>query len=159
MNDQSAGALSASDEVFVQNITVGANNNLREDMVTTQYVPYIDEPLRNSWLEITGSFTMGELSGYTDLDDLLDKTVKKATITFTGGEAATGTNYSLVIYLPALQIESPAGGNTVDGPEVQEPSYNFRAALASAVPTGFSDVDGIKVEVINTDSTNALTGA
>jgi hypothetical protein len=159
INDQSAGALSGSDEYYVSAITVNANNNLREQMVTTQNAPYIDEPLRNSWFTIGGSFTLGELSSYGDYQDLLDKTTKKMTITFTGGEAATGTNYSLVLYLPAVQIESPGGGLTVDGPEVLEPSFNFVAALASSVPTGFSDTDGLKAEVVNTDSTNALTGS
>jgi hypothetical protein len=160
MNDQSAGALSGSDEIFINNITLNANNNLRAASVTTRNAPYVDEPLRNSWFEVGGSFTLGELEDFDLVDDNLTKVVKKMSLTFTSNNLVGGagsTVWSLTFLLPSVQIEN--ANPNIGGPEVVEPVYNFQASLADSVPTGFSDVDAILCRVVNSDSTNALTGA
>jgi hypothetical protein len=160
VNDQDGSELDTADEYYVSSLTLSVTNNLRVDSVTTKNAPYIDEPERNGWMEVTGSFTLSLLDSSGDLDDNLDKTVKKATLTLTSDNAVTGgegsTFWSLQFLLPSMQIESVANSE-IGGPEIVAPTYNFQCSKAGSAPTGFSDVDAVRALVVNSDSNNALS--
>ncbi len=55
MNAQGAAALDyATDKIFVNSLSLTVGNNMRGDSVTTKNAPYVDEPLRNGELQVTG---------------------------------------------------------------------------------------------------------
>lgn len=152
MNDQSDGAVSASDAQYVSAMSLTVVNNMRGDSVTTRDAPYTDEPTRNGWLEISGTLTFAELDANTNITDHLAKTVKKIRFNFTG---ASEPDY-IEIALPSVQFESV--DYNIAGPELAPNTVGFRCSRALSAPTGMG-TPIIYMVVRNQQSTNALTGA
>lgn len=158
INDQSGGALGGGDEVYVSEISLTINQNLKVDRFTTQHAPLISEPKRNGFPEITGSITLDEIdatTAYALIADARAKTVKKMDWTFSGPLAAGSTNYSLLVNFAGLQFENP--DDAIDGPEIPDLVLPFRGSYASSAPTGMSFTDAVWFEIINQNSANPLT--
>ena len=121
---------------------------------------YIGEPRRDQLPAVFGSLT----APYYDSDTLVGwaraQTVLMAELRFTGPEiAATGYNYQLCFWLPALQLEAAEAGT--QGAADREQNLNFRASVSETAPAGFPSVGvpgPLYVELVSADEINPLTG-
>lgn len=121
---------------------------------------YIGEPRRDQLPEVRGALTLPYYESDTFIDWALSQEVLMAELRFTGAAiGATGYNFQLAFWLPALQLEAPEAGT--QGPVDREPSFNFRAVVTETDPAGFPTfaLSGpLYVELVNADSVNVLTG-
>lgn len=158
INDQSAGALASGDQIYISELSLSINNQLKLDRFTTQYAPLISEPKRNGFVLVEGSITLDEIDTTTALalmSDAQDKTVKKMDWVFTGGSASASYDYTMTFEFAGLQF-LPID-DAVDGPEIPDLTLPFRAVLASSNPTGFDHSDACRIKVLNTNGADPLT--
>lgn len=154
MKDQASAPLGAGDAIYLSGFTLTVTNNLRGDSVTTRAAPYVDEPTRNGWLEVSGTLTFAELDANTNMVDHLAKTVKMLRISFDGAAwADLAPRY--VFNMPSVQFESV--DNNIAGPELAPNTVGFRCSRALSIPTGQPSADIIYVTVGNMQSGNALS--
>ena len=156
INDRTGLALTDSDDrLEIAGIELALTKNLRTGSVTTRNAPYVDEPVRDGFFDVTGTITLAEMEDHVLFAEALDKTEKKAQVLLDGGLIGAETNYQLRLELANLQFDNPAAVNPA-GPGIITPNFPFTAALAPANPTGFSHSDAIRAFVTNSDSTAPL---
>jgi hypothetical protein len=156
INDASAGALTGggTDDVYVSSVSLDVNANLPTDDVTTQFAPLIDEPVRDGYAQVTGTLNFSKLTDTSRITEMLDKTKKKMTWTFTGPIADATNYYYIKFWFSNVQFTS--GTFNVPGPGRVPESINFKAQIAVATHTGFGNGDAMYVTVMNTQSTDPL---
>ena len=157
INDESGAALTDSNDRFeISGFTLTLTKNARINSVTTRNAPYVDEPIRNGFFDVSGSFQVAELEDATRINEVLNKTKKKAHILLDGPVANGATNFQLRFELASLQLDEAQNTNPT-APGLVTPNYTFLAARASANPTGFTHSDAVRAFITNTDDTAPLT--
>ena len=153
---ESADFTPVTDDLYVSSVSLNVNQNFPTDDVTTQYAPFIDEPIRDGFAEVTGTLNFSKLTDETQIALMLSKGRRKMKWTFTGPVAHSTQMYSLVLYFSNVQYES--GSYNAGGPQRVPQTLNFRAHLVpSGTPhTGFSYADALYIEVINRQSADPL---
>lgn len=173
MNTASGIGLAAGvDDVYPASFSISIVNNLAGDL-TSENDPYVDEPLRSTFGDITGTLTIPKFKDLTSRNAFIDGTVMKMAIKIvsTTQIVAAGNGpyyYEFNMYFPNIVItEAPRG---VDGPGNVPGTFNFRAERASSAPNGMDGVgnrtdsdearstitDPIVMEIKNTASGNPL---
>ncbi len=151
MNDTSAGALSSSDEVCLKAFEITLSPQLRGDNVTTCTAPFISEPARNGFFDVTGSLEFSEIENDTIIELARSKTPQKIDLVATGPIAEGSSNFSLGLEMSSVQFNNPGDIGPAD-PGIAEMQASFVSMKAVTNPTGFAHLDAIRASVINTDS-------
>lgn len=156
-NDADGATLTpTTDDLYPSAVSLNVNQNFPTDDVTTQYAPYIDEPIRDGFAEITGTLTFSKLTSETQIALMLSKARRKMKWTFTGPIAHSTQMYEMVLRFSNVQYES--GGFNAAGPGRVPQTLNFRAhVVPSGTPhTGFTYADALYAEVVNRQSADPL---
>jgi len=147
MNDNSGGALSASDEIKVKTLEFKFVNNL--DVQGASGSRIILQPDRKGFKEVSCNITYPRTTDYQMLADYLAETSKKMDITVTGPQiGATGYYYSFQINLP--NILATEDSLPIASAELIEQTVNFECNKSNG-PTGMESItDEFNVVVQNT---------
>lgn len=155
LNAAGGGALaSPTDDLYVTKVSLTVPGSIKTDDVTTQYAPYIDEPLRDSDVVVTGTLEFSKLQDTNMIVELLSKDVLKMRWTFTGPIADGSEAYMLQFFFSNVQIES--GDFNVGGKGYVPKNVNFRASTPTAAHTGFAFADAFYAVVVNQQSADPL---
>ena len=160
MNMQSAGALSASDNLdsLVRELTFGYNRPLADgDHVFNSDT--IIEPDDNGFAEFTLEMTyarMNTVSANSLATALAANNLFKAEIYATGPYVNSTTQRDIKFEMPALQLYS-FKANVVDHQQVR-PVATFRMKQAASSPSGMAFVAPFKLTITNANSANLITG-
>lgn len=154
INAASGGALSSSDLVYPNRLTISAQRNYKTRR-TTKGLPYVDEPVDGSWaeLKITMGFPIDTVSTWYNM--MTAMTEAKMDITFTGS-LISGSNYWLTkLEVPSIMFASDGLPN-LDDPDVLEFELQGTCFLAAAAPTGMSGVTAPRWTIVDTISGSHL---
>lgn len=157
VNDATAAALSSpTDDVYVSSVSLSVEPNLPTDDVTTRYAPLIDEPIRDGFVNVTGTLNFSKLTTSTRIAEMIDKTLKKMSWVFTGVTIHGSTTYEMGLYFS--NVEFTGGTFNIAGPGRVPEVINFKAqVIPSGTPhTGFSFSDALYIEVVNSDNADPL---
>jgi hypothetical protein len=165
LNDESAGALGASDVRYISGFEINVDRNLQLDF-TSEFGDRTSMPISPAngdvFTKVTGSITFSQLDtaspgGSTGLPaKQLSGTSQKIDVVSTGDNLAGAATqkYQMNLYLPSLQMGDgkPAFGNL--GWTVP-----FTANHVTTAPTGFDalDVDALTIWMYSQRTTDALT--
>ena len=139
INDYSAGAPVAGDEVIMTDFSVSiANDYIVNQQEASGY--NIGRPKR---IRRTATAAVGLIDKASFQDDIDNKTVKKGYLQATLIGGPSGYNYYKRIWLPSFRITNLPG--SVDGPGIVLPKLEFQMLRASS-PTGFPA--GFDTEII-----------
>ncbi|MEE9505705.1 MAG: phage tail tube protein [Thermoplasmata archaeon] len=154
-----AGLASPTDDMsFISSVSLDVPGAMLEDDVTVGNAPFVDEPLRNGDLQITGSLNATKLLDTDQLTELLDKSLLKMKWIFTGSAVPGGTTTrSMTFYFSNVQIDT--ADINVAGKELAPKNLTFRCAKPAAAHTGFSYADALFVEIVNTDAIDPLSNS
>lgn len=144
------------DLAFVSSVSIDAPGAMLEDDVTTSNAPYVDEPLRNGDVVITGTLNSTKLNDTNQLTELLSKDRLKMKWTFDSGVVIPGTttNWSLEVFFSNVQIAE--ADINVPGKELAPKNLTFQASKASTAHVGFDYTDAMYVRVTNSDVADPL---
>lgn len=139
MNLQSGGSLVSTDAVRVESIKFGFTRPQDAPHVFGQ--AFVDEPADNGHptfeLEL-GYPRMNTPSSNSLFAALRAGTAFKADWTFTGALINSTDAYTVLFQFPYLQLMEDGFEAKTDGAQQVKPKAKFRAALASAAPTGMA---------------------
>lgn len=154
-----AGLASPTDDLaFISSVSLDAPGAMLEDDVTTSNAPYVDEPLRNGDVVLTGALNSTKLLDTTLLAEMLDKSTFKMKWTFTGDVVAGGsTNRELSLFFSNVQFDT--ADINVPGKELAPKNLTFRASKPTAAHTGFDFADAMYIDMINGDSKDPLSAS
>jgi hypothetical protein len=160
------------DDFYPSSFTVTINNNLAGDL-TSENDPYVDEPLRNNFIEVTGTFTIPKYGDTTFEQAKRNLTPQKLWIRAVSSTqiVAAGQGpyyYEFNMFFPNVEItEAPrdiAGVGNIAG------TFSFKATQATTAPSGMdgsgnssdtsqsrgSITDAVEIEVRNVNNANPL---
>jgi hypothetical protein len=142
MNAQTGGALSGTDAVACEGITVTVERQM-EPRVTTRRGDKTDEPIESGFAKVTGSLEFAFLETGADgnsgfMADQLAGTAKKAKLLVTSTVLAGSATvfFQHVLWMPNIQFEP--GKPEVSGPEGLKWVQPFQCHHVAAIPTGFT---------------------
>lgn len=132
------GAIIASNKVYPSEFSITLNNNIVGD-VTTRNAPFIDEPVRDGFAEVTGSITfpvfgttMGASANSETLEDaMLAKTNYALQIDFVGSVITGSYSNEFKMFLPNIEFTSSEA--SISGPGKIGHRLNFTATNAASV--------------------------
>lgn len=151
-----AGLASPTDDICVSSVSIDAPGAMLEDDVTTCNAPYVDEPLRNGDVVITGTLNSSKLTDTDQLTELLSKDRLKMKWIFTGSAVSGGsTTRSLTVFFSNVQIDT--ADINVAGKELAPKNLTFRASKATAAHTGFDFTDAMYIDIVNGDAIDPLS--
>lgn len=145
INDQSAGALGAGDEVEASMVEITFERNMKK-FFTGTHIPYINEPPDNGWPKITGKATLPEFQAIKYMEDAESQVKKKMDITVTGPIIATIYPYLFNLRIPQLQFNSPT--DNASGEATVPMELDFKCTTAAAAPTGMT-LTSPYIDVVN----------
>lgn len=158
INAQGGAAFVAADLQNISEMSWKLENHLALDDVTTQYGIYVDEPLRDSFVDITGTikFTKYNTNNIFLADAVRTKAAQKMLAQFNGPFIAGGSYYTFNSWFPSIQFTD--GSPNVGGPQRVPLELNFVGHRVGSIPTGFpTGLTGpLSLELINIRSTNPL---
>lgn len=160
MNAESGSALvSGVDDIYPSDFELTVNNNLSGDL-TSENDPYIDEPLRNGFMEITGNFTIPKYKSTTVDNAFLAGTKQKMAIRMISSSQINSVGggayyYEQTLYLPSVLITDAA--RPVDGAGQLPGTFNFEAYTPDSAPSGMDGTGSIETSA--DDSRSAVSGA
>lgn len=165
INAQSGSALDPTDLIYISSFEVAVNHNFPTDDVTTQFGNLIDEPVGDGFLDVTGSLnfskyhdgTGGPAESSADLvAALLDKSVWKMDVVFTGPVADGSATFGFEFYFPSVQFSD--GDANIGGPRRIPTNLNFSASRVLTAPTGFdaTHTRAVNLQIVNQVSTDFL---
>ena len=135
IDDYSASvSLSSADAYAVSEFTITLNNNLKVDDQDAVSTSWRTAPARGGFREITGSFTLPRYDSDTLITDLNAGNILMAHIKFQGSTIASSARY-FEIYICSLKLTSVSA--PVSGADVISLTFNFRALVPAAQPSGF----------------------
>lgn len=147
MNAQSAAALdNSTDQFYPASFELTLTNGLNPDPVTAENDPYIDEPTRDAFGSVEGSFTIPNYKNDTNVNSFLAGTVMKADIKMISSTQIPAVGggsyyYAMNIYMPQVQVKDAA--RTVSGPGRIPGNFAFEATKADAAPSGMTGTAGL----------------
>jgi len=135
-----AGTALASgvDDIYPSSFTINVNNNMAGDL-TSENDPYIDEPLRAGFGEVTGTITIPKYKDTVTENALIAGTTMKLAIRCVSSTqiCAPGNGayyYEFSMYLPSIKItesdRSVGGEGNIPG------TFNFSAYDPDSAPDG-----------------------
>lgn len=164
INSQSGGALGSGDKVYVRGFEITLERNLIGDDYSTKHGRYIEEPIDDGKVKVTGKLDFRKYSDETGscsalVTGLMARSRFKMDMTFTGTTlVGAATQYNqMLLYIPDLKF---MGGDIphIDGGGVAQWSGSFEAYGVASIPTGFPTgyTDPLTAEFINTLATDPL---
>lgn len=139
IKEQSGAAMTnPADRVYPNSFTISLNNNLEADL-TTENDPYVDEPTRDEFLEVTGSFGLPKYTNDTTLTAFLAGARMKADIRAISSTQIPNVGggayyYAFNMYMPSIVI-TEAGRQVADAGKIGAP-VSFKGEKASTAPDG-----------------------
>lgn len=157
MNVQSAGSLTATDAIALENITFEFSRPQDAPFVTGQ--DYIFEPGDNGFPTTKLTITyprMSTVSANSLFAALRADTVLKADLTFQGAFINSTDRYTEKIEWPALEFDTEAFTNNLTGADQVKPQATFLAKTSATTPTGFTFINPFRVTRITVQSLAAF---
>lgn len=158
INDRSGAALGASDKVYVSEFGIKLDNKMPSDDYTSQFGTYIDEPIRDGFVPVTGYlvFTKYGTNNMQLFADQLAKTRKKLDVVFTGPTCSASYNYTWSFFFPDIQFTS--GTPVTSGPGRMSWRAEFISHRLAVAPTGFPAwaITPLNLKIVNKFPTNPL---
>jgi len=152
LNAMSGDALDSGDAIYPESFELNIVRPMRQ-IFTSANVPYMDEPVDNGFVEITGSFNLPLYEAIAYQEYLLSGTLLKMSVALLGDLIAAANYYQFTVNIPQLQITSAPA--RISGPEAVQHPIGFRCTVAAANPTGMSDTE-LYFAVQNTRTTSPL---
>lgn len=135
MKTQSAGAINGDDQIYPSEFSITIDNKLGDGDVTSLNYPYIDEPVREDFMEVTGTITLPRYEGTTEENAFINGTKMKMKFAFRGSAIGTGPYYyRFDIYMPQVQI-TDAGRKVAGAGKIGAP-IEFVCTRADSAPDG-----------------------
>jgi hypothetical protein len=156
MNAQSAGSLTSSDEIKVEQVAWSFERPQDAPFVTNQ--DYIFEPADNGHPMTKLSITyprMNTISANSLYQALRDDQTFKADLVSAGALINSTDRYTFRWQAPALELDEWQA--TVVGPNQVKPSATFTAKQAATSPNGMAFVRPFRVTRIMTNSVMAFS--
>lgn len=177
LNAQSGSALAnGTDQFYPSAFEINLANGL-DPIVTSENDPYIDEPTRNEFGVVSGTFTIPTYSNDTNVTSFLAGTKSKADIKFISSTQIPAVGggsyyYAFNIFLPQIQITEAS--RQVAGPGRIPGTVSWEATKPDSAPSGMDGTGGLansagddngsrgtivepmRVEVMNVAKTNPL---
>lgn len=161
LNAQAGGALSGSDEIFIEGVSIEFASNL-EAMYTSENAPLISEPQRNGRPEFTVELSLATFEEVDRITAQLNDTLSKMSITWGNtvdipGTASSNKYYS-TLYFPRVEYE-PASQGPIEGEGMLKETVRLHCIGVDTIPTGFPTgyTDALTIEIQNADSSDALS--
>jgi hypothetical protein len=152
-----AGLATPTDDLaFISDVSLEVPGAMKEDDVTTSNAPFVDEPLRNGDVVVTGAINASKLQDTALLAEMLSKATMKMKWSFTGSVVAGGsTARELNFFFSNVQF-TDADINAA-GKGLVPKNLNFQCSKVSAAHTGFDFADAMYIDVVNGDSKDPLS--
>lgn len=158
INAQGGAAFLPADLQNISEISWKIENHLATDDVTAQFGLYVDEPIRDGLIDITGSikFTKYNTNNVFLEDAARTKAAQKMLIAFTGPLINGGSYFQMNNYFPSIQFVD--GSGMTGGPQRVPLELNFVGHRVGSIPTGFPAgyIGPYILELMNSRSTNPL---
>ena len=158
VNDVGDAALAspADDLGFVSSVSIDVPGAMLEDDVTTSNAPFVDEPLRNGDVVITGTLNSTKLLNTDRLAELLSKDTLKMKWVFTLSPVIGGTTErSLTFFFSNVQLDT--ADINVPGKSLAPKNLTFRASKPTVAHNGFDFADALYVDINNGDAIDPLS--
>jgi hypothetical protein len=138
-----AGTYGTPVSTDITNFTITGANGLKTDRHFIRNSTDKKEPIRNAFVEITGSLTT-EFESVTAYNRFVSGALASVTLTYDTGVSFTGGNYKLVIKMPNVRFDGDTPN--ASGPDVVMQNLPIRALYDGTNPA-------IQIDLFTTDAT------
>jgi hypothetical protein len=153
LNTASGAALSTSDRVKVTSYSLTLSRP-QEHMGEIKGAAGNSEPVETGLMEGELTLTLKDNQDHTFFTHWNSETILKSKLNLQGSQIGSGTNRSVSIYIPCMQLmEFP--DYPISGPGINPVTLKFKIYAASAAPSGMTSTLPY-AEIVNTLATSLL---